>query len=236
MNTASNNTLPMGYTMQVMPTYVVVEQKKLLDASLVELNSSSPASTEEEALEAAKSENQNTNKSEFGGLMPAWMLAMGEAEYSEEQFNGSNGIMGKYLLQMAKISTLQEAFSSAISALGSFGALKDYLGDQGSGLAYWEAQGGDSGAFVPGLLGQIDNFHPDIVKGGPSLQTLQEQEFGLLTEQSGVFQDEGSGTDTFDKELQNQGNAYLSDDSTIGNFISEISQDFDNLGVNQSQS
>lgn len=236
MDTANNNnTLPMGYTMSVMSTYVVVEQKKLLDASLVELNSSGPASTEEAALDAAKSENQNANKSAFGGLMPAWMLAMGEAEYNEEQFNGSNGIMGKYLLQMAKISTLQEAFSSAISALGSFGALKDYLKDnQGSGLAYWEAQGGDAGAFAPGLLGQIEKFNPDIVKHGPSLQTLQEQEFGLLTEQSGVFQDEASGTNTFDKELQNQGNAYLADDSTIGNFISQISQDFDNLGVNQS--
>ncbi len=238
MNTANNNnTLPMNYTMQVMPTYVVLEQKKLLDTSLVELNSSGSASTEEIALEAAKSENQNTNKSEFGGLMPAWMLAMGEAEYSEEQFNGSNGIMGKYLLQMAKISTLQEAFSAAISALGSFGALKDYLQDnKGSELTYWQSQGGDSGAFAPGLLGQILKFHPHIVKGGPTLQEQQQEEFGVLTKQSGVFQDEGSGTNTFDKELQNQGATYLSDDGTIGSFIAQISQDFDNLGVNQSSS
>ena len=234
METTNNNTLPMNYTMQVMPTYVVVEQKKLLDDALVELNSSGSGSAEETALTKAKSTGQNTNQSEFGGLMPKWMLAMGEAEYSQEQFNGSNGIMGKYLLQMAKIATLQEAFSSAISSLGSFGALKDYLIDnKGSNLAYWQSQGGDAGAFAPGLLGQIDSFNPDIVKGGPSLQTLQEQEFGILTEQSGVFQDEGSGTNAFDKELQNQGSGYLSDDATIGNFIAEISQDFDNLGVNQ---
>ncbi|MBM3191867.1 MAG: hypothetical protein FJZ63_04365 [Chlamydiae bacterium] len=218
----THSLLPTGYTMPV--GYVQLEQAKELKETQVRMDSKGGGQTTSDDIEANERNNVQAVEKEFGGLVPIWEEAIAEAEYSEEQFNGSNGIMGQFEKQQSAIATREEAFSAALSSAGSFSSLLQYLQNDND-WAYWKKQGGDTAAFLPGIYSALQDFKETYYEAHLKNLELFQEEYNIQEGSVSIFQEEGQGTDTFMKEAQNTGQDYTTAEGTIGNFIAQISQE-----------
>lgn len=189
--------------------FAQLEQKKEVDQAIGDSN---------KAIVLKKAED------DFKGLMPKWMLAIGNTYAAEQKFNSSNGDMGKFLAVMAAQSTLKQCFAKLISSIGSFDGLKAYLdaaSKQVGNNSILNEQN-DVGSLSRELLNEADNFSTN----GDNTQVQQEKssEFNILAQRASSLGTLGDATQGTIKEAQSQGSSLSSDGSNVGDFLAQISQ------------
>ena len=168
-------------------------------------------------------------KDDFKGLMPKWMLVMGNAYSTEEKSNSSGGDMGKLLANMSKIATLKEAFAKMISSLGSLPALLQFFkadaqrAAQGDSSA-WTSQNNDIGAMANEIMNEGTGFSMPNGSSTQNIQTETANEYAILSQRAQSVGSGGTSTSTFIKDGNSFGRGLANDESTVADFLAKITQ------------
>jgi hypothetical protein len=159
---------------------------------------------------------------EFGKLMPEWMLDLGACYQNQEKFNAGSGKMGQFLQAAVKMASLEAAFAEAVQKLQSFGALKSWLNGASASSNYTEEDG--VGTFASMIHNEIDQFGTE----GNSQQTQNEQqgECTIVGQEAAAFENQAQSMQTQAQALQSQGNDFLGDEGTVGDFLAQIAEGF----------
>lgn len=165
----------------------------------------------------------------FKGLMPHWMLVMGNTYANEQKFNGSNGDMGKFLADMSKMAILKQSFSKLVSTLGSFDALKSFLNAEkkdasGNGApAGWMSQKNEIGSMSNGLLNEANAFTTNT-QDNNAQQEQQEKsaEYNILCGRISPFDNAGQQELSVVNQVTSSGTTLAQDESTVGDSLAKI--------------
>jgi len=202
--TSTNSTLSTNSLFADIIPFAQMQQEKQTQQAIVQ--STDPSDTKDVGKD-------------FKGLMPAWMLAEGQAYANEIKFNSDSGQMGQFLQAAAKMAALLHAFTQAVMSLQAFGSLKSWLDAPGTCK-----QQGELGTLANMLKSEIDNFQTN----GKASQVQQEKdgEFNILTQKASGVNSRANAISTTTKSLGAQGENFIGDEGTIGDFIEQISETF----------
>jgi hypothetical protein len=197
------------------PTYAQMEQAKDIAKAQTIANDGSA----DGGKEAAKGKK----KSDFADLMPKWMLAMGEAYTEEQQLNGSNGAVGKYLKMVAAADTLKQAFNSLISSASSYTALKQLLQKDGSELS---KEGFGVGAVAQSIVHMAATWSIEKGSSATQIQSEEQSEQGAITQLASTLEIKSEASNASNQKLQSHAREAVSDENTISQFLNQMSSGF----------
>jgi hypothetical protein len=159
------------------------------------------------------------------GLMPQWMLAMGNAYLGQERMNSVDGDMGKFEEQLNKEAAVEQGFAKAIQSLGSFSSLKCFLAaeDQAGGSQQWENQDSVSG-MTKTIMNEINGFVTNGENDAQN-QTQYADEYNIVVNQAQSIGGDADDKTATIKSTQSQGADIQSGEGNISDALSEINQD-----------
>ena len=191
-----------------LPSFIQMEQKKASDAAAVELTGGDPKDTKD----------KKGKKDDLTGLMPKWMYALGETYSEQDKMNSYNGVVGKYLAQIAKTQLLQQSFAKLISSADSFGGLQYFIEMN----PQFASQVGGVGSTDTALINEFEHWSPQ----SDDLEAQEQGELASMQQQGEFLNQHSQLGQSLTKRMQNSAKELNDDGTQIGQLVSQFELQF----------